>query len=82
MHQQVLQNIAAAAAAAATTAINAHARRTCHHLIRCFRHSPSVCYAGVAFKNQFYPRARLEGSQTVVVESDELTDIASVFQFF
>ena len=31
---------------------------------------------------QFYPRARLEGSQTVVVESDSFTDIASVFQFF
>ena len=31
---------------------------------------------------QFYPRARLEGSQTVVVESDTFTDIASVFQFF
>ena len=37
---------------------------------------------GKAFKAQFYPRARLEGSQTVVVESDTLTDIASVFQFF
>jgi D-amino peptidase len=37
---------------------------------------------GIAFKNQFYPRARLEGSQTVVVESEKLTDIASVFQFF
>jgi D-amino peptidase len=37
---------------------------------------------GDAFKCSFYPRARLEGSQTVVVESDTFTDIASVFQFF
>jgi D-amino peptidase len=37
---------------------------------------------GDAFKCSFYPRARLEDSQTVVVESDTLTDIASVFQFF
>ena len=37
---------------------------------------------GDAYKCQFYPRARLEGSQTVVVESDTFTDIASVFQFF
>ena len=37
---------------------------------------------GDAFKCSFYPRARLDGSQTVVVESDTFTDIASVFQFF
>ena len=37
---------------------------------------------GDAFKCSFYPRARLESSQTVVVESDSFTDIASVFQFF
>jgi D-amino peptidase len=37
---------------------------------------------GDAFKCSFYPGARLEDSQTVVVESDTFTDVASVFQFF
>lgn len=35
-----------------------------------------------AFKCQFYPKARLEGSQTVVVESNDFVDIATTFQFF